>query len=156
MKGIGQKILGAIGNFTAGKAGDLVNSITGLVDESKFSGEEKALHELKVTEAVNAYNLAVLAEATKQAISEDENVTERWKSDMESDSWLSKNTRPIVMLALLAFLFIMIICDSLEIKFDVKESYVTLMETLLITVVVAYFGSRGVEKFTSIRANKKV
>ena len=49
----GQKILSAIGNFTAGKAGDLVKNITGLIDESKFSAEEKAAHELKVLEVVN-------------------------------------------------------------------------------------------------------
>lgn len=156
MVGIGAKIMQGIASFTGGKAADLVKNITGLVDESKFSGEEKALHELKVTEAVNAYNLAVLQEATKVAVSEDENITDRWKSDMESDSWLSKNTRPLVMLSLLAFLFLMIILDSLEIKFNIKPAYITLMETLLITVVVAYFGSRGVEKFTSIRTNKKV
>ena len=151
----GQKILSAIGNFTAGKAGDLVKNITGLIDESKFSAEEKAEHELKVLEVINEHNLALLAEATKQAISEDEAITERWKSDMGSDSWLSKNTRPIVMLSLLGFLFIIVICDSANIVFDVKESYITLMESLLITVVVAYFGSRGVEKFKSMHEATK-
>jgi len=155
MVGIGQKILSAIGNFTAGKAGDLVKNITGLIDESKFSAEEKAAHELKVLEVVNEHNLALLAEATKQAVSEDEAITERWKSDMGSDSWLSKNTRPIVMLSLLGFLFIIVICDSANITFDVKESYITLMESLLITVVVAYFGSRGVEKFKSMHESNK-
>jgi len=74
---------------------------------------------------------------------------------MGSDSWLSKNTRPIVMLSLLGFLFIIVICDSANITFDVKESYITLMESLLITVVVAYFGSRGVEKFKSMHESNK-
>ena len=154
MPGIGAKILQGISNFTSGKAGELVKSITGLVDESKFSAEEKAEHELKVLNVVNKYNIDVLAEATKQTVSEDVAVTDRWKADMGSDSWLSKNTRPLTMLSLLGFTFIIIIFDSLEIKFNVKESYITLLETLLITVVVAYFGSRGVEKYQTIRKSK--
>lgn len=138
------------------KGGELVKNITGLVDESKFSAEEKAAHELKVMEVVNKYNLEVLAEATKQALSEDSAITDRWKADMESDSWLSKNTRPLVMLSLLAFLFIIMILDSMNITFDVKPAYINLMESLLITVVVAYFGSRGVEKFKTIHESGKL
>jgi hypothetical protein len=156
MIGIGAKIMQGIASFTGGKASDLVKNITGLVDESKFSAEEKAAMELKVTEEINKYNLAILEETTKQAISEDAAISERWKSDMESDSWLSKNTRPLVMLSLLGFLFLMIIFDSLEIKFNIKDSYITLMEQTLSIVIVAYFGSRGVEKFKSIHeATKK-
>lgn len=156
MSGIGAKILEFIGGKVAEKGAGLVKEITGLVDESKFSAEEKAAHDLKVMDAVNKYNLDILAETTKQAISEDTSVTDRWKADMGSDSWLSKNTRPTVMLALLGFLFIMIILDSMEIKFNIKESYIGLMESLLITVVVAYFGSRGAEKFKSIHEAGKV
>ena len=149
--GIGAKILDFIGGKVAEKGGELVKNITGLVDESKFSAEEKAAHELKVAEVINKYNLDVLAEATKVALSEDSAVTDRWKADMESDSWLSKNTRPLVMLSLLAFLYILVIFDSAIItKFEVKPAYVDLMESLLITVVVAYFGSRGAEKFKSM------
>nr|WP_298658015.1 hypothetical protein [uncultured Flavobacterium sp.] len=154
MAGIGEKILGFISGKVAEKGAGLVKEITGLVDESKFSAEEKAAHELKVMDAVNKYNLDVLSEATKQVVSEDSAVTDRWKSDMESDSWMSKNTRPLTMLSLLGFTFIIIIFDSLNITFEVKESYVSLLETLLITVVVAYFGSRGVEKYQTIRAKK--
>jgi hypothetical protein len=155
MVGIGAKIMQGLASFTGGKASDLVKNITGLVDESKFSAEEKAAHELKVLDEVNKYNALILEESTKLAISEDTAITERWKSDMESDSWLSKNTRPLVMLSLLGFFFIMTILDSLEIKFNVKDSYIGLMESLLITTIVAYFGSRGVEKFKSIHESKK-
>ena len=156
MVGIGAKIMQGIASFTSGKASDLVKNITGLVDESKFSAEEKAAHELKVLEEVNKYNISINEEATKQALSEDTAITERWKTDMESDSWLSKNTRPLVMLSLLGFLFLMITFDSLEIKFNIKDAYITLMEQTLSIVIVAYFGSRGVEKFKSIHeATKK-
>ena len=152
MPGIGAKIMEGLTGMMAGKAGDLVKNITGLVDESRFSGEEKAAHELKVIEAVNKYNLDVLSESTKQVISEDTAVTDRWKSDMESDSWLSKNTRPIGFLSLLVFLFVIIILDSVGFKtdFNVKPGYISLLETLLVTVTVAYYGSRGLEKFKSM------
>lgn len=155
MSGIGAKILEFITGKIAGNGAGLVKEITGLVDESKFSAEEKAIMELKVTEALNKYNLDILSETTKQVISEDTAITDRWKSDMESDSKLSKNTRPLGFLSLLGFTFLIITLDSLNITFDVKPAYITLLETLLITTTVAYYGSRGVEKFKSIHETGK-
>jgi len=77
-------------------------------------------------------------------------VTKRWTSDMNSDSWLSKNTRPLALIFLTIATTIMIIVDSTGLNFEVKHSWVMLLETLLVTVYVAYFGSRGAEKFKSI------
>ena len=77
-------------------------------------------------------------------------VSKRWASDMTSDSWLSKNTRPLALIFLTMVTTIMIIIDSTNLEFDVKHGWVNLLESLLITVYVAYFGSRGVEKFKSI------
>lgn len=77
-------------------------------------------------------------------------VSKRWASDMNSDSWLSKNTRPLALIFLTMVTTIMIIIDSTNLEFDVKHGWVNLLESLLITVYVAYFGSRGVEKFKSI------
>ena len=77
-------------------------------------------------------------------------VTKRWTSDMNSDSWLSKNTRPLALIFLTIATTLMIIVDSTGLNFEVKHSWVTLLETLLVTVYVAYFGSRGAEKFKSI------
>jgi len=77
-------------------------------------------------------------------------VTKRWTSDMNSDSWLSKNTRPLALIFLTIATTIMIVVDSTALDFEVKHSWVTLLETLLVTVYVAYFGSRGAEKFKSI------
>jgi len=88
-------------------------------------------------------------------IMEMNNVSKRWSSDMGSDSWLSKNVRPLTLVYLLAFMGVIIICDSLNIKFEVKEAYIKLLEALLITVVFAYFGSRGAEKFKKISNEKK-
>jgi hypothetical protein len=156
MLGIGAKILEFITGKVAENGAGLVKEITGLVDESKYSEEEKALMGLKITDAVNKYNMDILSETTKQVLSEDQAITDRWKADMESDSWLSKNTRPLVMLSLIGFLFLMIIFDSaIKEGFEVKDAYLQIVQYAIETVVVAYYGSRGVEKFKSMHETTK-
>lgn len=80
-------------------------------------------------------------------------VSKRWESDMKSDSWLSKNTRPLTLVYLTIITSLYIILDSLDIAFDIDESWVELLKTLLVTIYVAYFGSRGFEKYTTIKKN---
>ena len=69
---------------------------------------------------------------------------------MKSDSWLSKNTRPMTLIFLTKSLIALIILESSNIQFDVDSGWVDLLKSLLITVYVAYFGSRGAEKFKTI------
>ena len=78
-------------------------------------------------------------------------VSKRWESDMKSDSWLSKNTRPLSLIFLTISMVLLILLDSFEWSFGVSEGWVDLLQTLLVTVYVAYFGSRGAEKFQTIR-----
>lgn len=85
-----------------------------------------------------------------QDIAEMNNVSERWVSDMKSDSWLSKNTRPMTLIYLTLAMTIFIVLDS-TVLLEIKTGWVSLLEALLITVYVAYFGSRGAEKITKIR-----
>ena len=87
----------------------------------------------------------------EQDMIEMQEVSKRWDSDMKSDSWLSKNTRPMSLIFLTISMVILILLDSFEIDFHVAEGWVSLLQTLLVTVYVAYFGSRGAEKFQSIR-----
>jgi uncharacterized membrane protein len=82
-------------------------------------------------------------------------VSKRWESDMKSDSWLSKNTRPLSLIFLTISMVILILMDSFEWSFGVSSSWVDLLQTLLVTVYVAYFGSRGAEKFKTISNNKR-
>jgi len=77
-------------------------------------------------------------------------ISKRWGSDMKSDSWLSKNTRPMTLVFLTISMVFLILLDSFEIDFSVDSGWVDLLKSLLITVYVAYFGSRGAEKFKSI------
>lgn len=80
-------------------------------------------------------------------------VSKRWESDMKSDSWLSKNTRPLTLVYLTIITSLYIVLDSLDIAFDIDPSWVELLKTLLVTIYVAYFGSRGFEKYSTIKKN---
>ena len=78
-------------------------------------------------------------------------VSKRWESDMKSDSWLSKNTRPMSLIFLTISMVFLILLDSFKWSFSVSAGWVDLLQTLLVTVYVAYFGSRGAEKFQTIK-----
>jgi|TARA_R110000765_G_C18860074_1_gene599915 hypothetical protein len=86
----------------------------------------------------------------EQDMIEMQEVSKRWVSDMKSDSWLSKNTRPMTLIFLTVSMVILVLLDSFNIDFSVGTGWVDLLKSLLITVYVAYFGSRGAEKFKQI------
>ena len=86
----------------------------------------------------------------EQDMTELQEVTKRWSSDMKSDSWLSKNTRPMALIFLTISLIVFILLDGFDIAFSIDTSWIDLLKSLLITVYVAYFGSRGAEKFKAI------
>ena len=74
------------------------------------------------------------------------NVTDRWQADMKSDSWLSKNVRPLVLIFLIVCTMLMIFIDAGTIAFEVEEKWTDLLQLVLITVIGAYFGGRSIEK----------
>tara|TARA_R100000541_G_scaffold19448_2_gene29404 strand:+ start:987 stop:1442 length:456 start_codon:yes stop_codon:yes gene_type:complete len=87
----------------------------------------------------------------EQDIIEMQEISKRWSSDMKSDSWLSKNTRPMCLIFLSIMTIAFIWVDSHhEISFTVEQEWIGLLKTLVTTVYVAYFGSRGVEKYKTI------
>ena len=87
----------------------------------------------------------------EQDMVEMQEISKRWASDMKSDSWLSKNTRPMSLIFLSVMTIAFIWVDSHEnISFTVEQEWISLLKTLTTTVYVAYFGSRGVEKFKTI------
>ena len=73
-------------------------------------------------------------------------VTQRWSSDMNSDSFLSKNVRPMTLIFLTVMTMVLIIGDSYGVNFNVDTSWIELLKTLLVTVFVSYFGGRSFEK----------
>jgi hypothetical protein len=88
---------------------------------------------------------------TAQA-SQDNNVTDRWKADMTSDSWLSKNVRPGTLVYLLTAYLIFALLDGYGYK--ISESYVNLLGQWGMLVMTAYFGGRTVEKVMEMRSKK--
>ena len=87
-------------------------------------------------------------------IIETQEVSKRWSSDMSSDSYLSKNVRPMMLIFLTISTWLLILMDSLNIEFAVGIEWVDLLKSLLIVVYVSYFGSRGIEKYKYISQNK--
>ena len=122
-------------NLFAGGAADLVKGVGGVIDSLHTSDEEKLAAEQKVKELVSSYEIEM-----------EKNITERWKMDMASDSWLSKNIRPLVLIFLVVSTVLLVFIDAGAISFDVKSSWVDLLQLVLITVIGAYFGGRSLEK----------
>jgi hypothetical protein len=120
--------------FSAG-ASQLVKSVGGVLDNLTTSKEEKLAAEHKIKDMIMGYE----AEMQKQ-------VTERWKMDMNSDSWLSKNIRPLVLVFLVVSTVFLIFIDAGVINFNVQDKWTDLLQLVLITVIGAYFGGRSLEK----------
>ena len=127
--------MGILSNIISGGAGELIKGVGGVLDNLTTSKEEKLEAERKIKELVANYEMEV-----------EKNVTSRWQSDMNSDSWLSKNVRPIVLIFLVVCTMLLIFIDAGVLKFNVKDSYVDLLQLVLITVIGAYFGGRSLEK----------
>ena len=122
-------------NLFAGGAADLVKGVGGVIDNLHTSGEEKLAAEQKIKELVSSYEIEM-----------EKNITERWKMDMQSDSWLSKNIRPLVLVFLVVSTVLMIFIDAGTINFIVEDKWTDLLQLVLITVIGAYFGGRSLEK----------
>ena len=120
--------------FSGGEA-DLVKGVGGVIDNLHTSKEEKLAAEQKIQELI----------ANHQAKME-QNITDRWSADMNSDSWLSKNVRPMVLIFLVVCTVLMIFIDAGSINFVVEEKWTDLLQLVLITVIGAYFGGRSFEK----------
>ena len=124
-----------LGTIFSGGAKDLVEGIGGVVDNLHTSEEEKLEANQKIKELVSNYEVEM-----------EKTITERWKVDMKSDSWLSKNIRPMVLIFLVVSTVLMIFIDAGALTFEVKDTWVDLLQLVLITVIGAYFGGRSLEK----------
>jgi hypothetical protein len=127
--------MSVLGTIFSGGAKDLVEGIGGVIDDLHTSKEEKLAAELKVKELISNYEV----EMEKQ-------ITSRWEADMKSDSWLSKNVRPLVLIFLVVSTVLLIFIDAGVINFVVEAKWTDLLQLVLITVIGAYFGGRSLEK----------
>ncbi|BAQ93022.1 hypothetical protein [uncultured Mediterranean phage uvMED] len=120
--------------FSAG-ASNLVKDVGNVLDDVITSKEEKLAAELKIKELVARYEADI-----------ERNVTDRWTSDMASDSKLSKNVRPMMLIFLIVCTMLLVFIDSGSLQFNVDQQYVDLLQIVLITTIGAYFGGRTIEK----------
>tara|TARA_R100000935_G_C2815638_1_gene157171 strand:+ start:18 stop:425 length:408 start_codon:yes stop_codon:yes gene_type:complete len=123
-----------------GKKGlGIADSLSNVVDKFVRTKDEKAEFEKEMSQ------IFIDAEAVQQ-----KNVTERWKSDMASDSKLSKSVRPLVLIFIIFCTMLLIFIDSGFITFAVDDEWKELLQITLLTVIASYFGGRSYEKGKSI------
>ena len=119
----------------SGGATELVKGVGGVIDDLHTSEEEKLEAAQKIKELISNYEVEM-----------EKTITDRWKSDMASDSWMSKNVRPMVLIFLVVSTVLMIFIDAGVISFNVEAKLTDLLQLVLITVIGAYFGGRSLEK----------
>ncbi len=124
-----------LGTIFSGGAKELVEGVGGVIDGLHTSEEEKLAAKQKMKELVATYEVQMEKE-----------ITSRWQADMKSDSWLSKNIRPLTLAFLVVSTVLLIFIDAGVINFVVEAKWTDLLQLVLITVIGAYFGGRSLEK----------
>lgn len=127
--------MGILGKIFSSGANELVKGVGGVIDSLHTSKEEKLEAEAKIKEMILNHEAKIEAE-----------ITNRWQADMASDSWLSKNVRPLVLIFLVVSTVLMVFIDAGVIAFEVDGDWKELLKMVLITTVGAYFGGRSYEK----------
>ena len=119
----------------SGGASKLVESVGGVLDNVITTKDEKLEAKRKLKELILSHEAEM-----------ERNITDCWQADMNSDSWLSKNVRPMILIFLVVSTVLMIFIDAGTIQFTVEEKWTDLLQLVLITVIGAYFGGRSLEK----------
>ena len=127
--------MGVLNKLFSGGASKLVESVGGVLDNVITTKDEKLEAKRKLKELILSHEAEM-----------ERNITDRWQADMNSDSWLSKNVRPMILIFLVVSTVLMIFIDAGTIKFTVEEKWTDLLQLVLITVIGAYFGGRSLEK----------
>ena len=125
-------LLGTI--FSSG-ATELVKGVGGVIDDLTTTDEERAEAKLKIEEMAASLDIQMQKE-----------VSARWSQDMNSDSWLSKNVRPLTLVFLTFIFVILSFFDGNVGGFEVSKEYIPVYQTLLMVVYGAYFAGRSIEK----------
>lgn len=132
--------MGILSKIFSSGTSELVKEVGGVIDNLTTTKEEKLQAEQKIKELFMAHE----AEMQKQ-------VTQRWVSDMNSDSWLSKNVRPMILIFIVSCTMLLIFIDAGVLAFKVENSWIELIKLTLLTVIGSYFGGRSYEKVKKSR-----
>jgi hypothetical protein len=129
----------------SGDGSGVGDQLGGLVDRFVHTKDEKAAFEKEMSE--------ILFSAQDK---EQSHTTKRWEVDMSSDSWLSKNVRPIMLIAFFCLILLLVVLDSSgTVAFVVADRWVTLIEMLGLTIFGAYFGDRAIRGYQSVKNKGK-
>jgi len=131
-----------LGRWLAKAAPNVLDTVGDLLPDSGALGMVKNLLDKEPNVSPEEAKARVDAEIAYQ-----NNVTERWKADMGSDVKLAKYIRPVTLIALMGMFVVTMVLDSMDnLPFNVKDSYVSLLEILMLTSFGAYFAGRTIEK----------
>ena len=154
--------LNLLGNAVLAKGKEFVEEKTGLKLEPNMSEEtvlklkqyelENEIELQKLQLENNKLDLEVLKVATEAQNIETQEVTKRWSADMSSDSWLSKNVRPLTLVFILTIYTLMTFTAGFGLS--IPNSYVELLGQWGMLIMSAYFGGRTIEKVTELRSKK--
>lgn len=136
-----------VGKFLIGKGG-IMSALGDAVPDKGILGLVKNL--IDSDNGISPQDKETALELLEMDKMEMEGVTARWEADANSDNRLAKMVRPLILLYLTFVFTIYIILDSLEV-FSIDQAWVKLLENILITIYVSYFGSRGFEKYAQIK-----
>lgn len=132
----------ALGKWLAEKAPSILGTVGDMLPDQGALGIVKNLLDKEPDISPEEAKARVDAEIAYQ-----NNVTERWKADMSSDIKLAKYIRPVTLICLMVMFMVTMVLDSLDaLPFNVKDSYVSLLEILMLTAFGAYFAGRTIEK----------
>ena len=142
-----------VGKLLLGAAG-MINPALGSVLEGVVSPKE-AIAEITKSDVSNEDKIKLQQLIYDQQNKEIEAITTRWQADSMSDSWLSKNVRPLVLVWCICIFSLAGILDSVEsIPFNIGATWNDTFEKVMMAVVLAYFGGRTTEKATNVFKSK--
>lgn len=139
-----------VGDFLRGINKDKLIDVAAEIVSGDLGGAVKAIFKSPELSEAEKEKAALLVELD---IAEQQGISDRWQADMGSDSYLSKNVRPLSLIFLTVSTVILIFADFLMGDMSVPSEWIDLLKSLLLGVYIAYFGSRGVEKAQAIRKN---
>jgi hypothetical protein len=151
LKGIAPTLATAIAGPMGAVAVTALASRLG-VSDSVESVAKAIVADPKATEKIKEYELELTKVAMDAQKNEDNNVTDRWKSDNQSDGWLNKNIRPATLVYLLSTYNVFALMSAFG--HQVNESYVNLLGQWGMLVMTAYFGGKTIENIMAIKGKK--
>ena len=129
-------------DLVGGSVDKIIDSVGNTLDELFTSDDERNKASILLNKVQNALKL----ELGKQALEYDKEVTARWKSDNEN--LVTRMVRPMMVIWTYVLFSAVMLADGNLGDFAIKEAYIPLLETIIVTITIAYFGSRGFEKTT--------